>query len=171
MIPHAIDPARCAFVAFNQAGAGLSLAFVSLYNNDAQGRVFAVHDFGRGSVANQAIGFSIQKGQNGSNPVNAQPVISDQPQPPGQATGGNSAIETIVLKNGIQSLSFGWLHEFPIVVLPSGYRLTAWAGSVNQALEIGFFYQVLHRGDLAPQPQPAPQIVWPKQFTLSLETE
>jgi hypothetical protein len=167
---YVIDPQRCAYGAADSLGVALKLSFVTLFNNDALGRVFAIHDIGRG-INTQAIAFlTIQKGSLGSSPLNCSPVVADNPQPPGQILTGAGASELPELNNGVGNSAPTWFHEFPIAIIPAGYRITAYGGTVNMGFSCGFWFQVLDRSQLAPLDQPL-QLAIPKVLKLTVETE
>lgn len=166
-----VDPLRCAYCGTLGAAVALKLSAVSLYNNDNLGRVFAVHDIGRGPDTNNVSGFSVLRGQFGINPVNASPVVTGQGQPTGICTDAtNTPTDTLTLWNGNGNTTPQWNHDFPLIVLQAGWRLTAWGATINTAVHFGFWYQILQMSELMGM-EPQPTLVIPKVVKLTVETE
>jgi hypothetical protein len=161
---------RCAYVGAQSAATALLFSYVSLYNNDPQGRVFAIHDIGNGITPAGISQLSIDKGQIGANTVTPSPVMSNQPVPPGLLTTGAVTAGTVRLQNGIVAGQAQWTHDFPFIVLTQGYRITAWGNAVNTAFVCGFWYQVLGMDELMGL-EAAPALVIPKVLKLTVETE
>lgn len=162
---------NCAYQTGRATSVAGQFSFVSLYNNDALGRLFAVYDVGKGGFGIVFGGLAVGQGQVGSSPVNALPVVSGERNPPGQVTTGSAAAtDTITLVSGVNTSGFLWEHDFPVVVLRQGFHLTVWGSVVGNIVQAGFWWEMLDSADLIAI-EPPTKLEIPKVIKLTLEAE
>lgn len=166
-----IDLLSAGYVAGSAAAVAAQFGFVSLFNNDALGRYLAVMDVGRALLETVQTGFLVQNKQIGAGAVNPSPLVTTATPPPGQLTTGTvAALPTFNLLNGVVEQGNQWPHDYPLVVLASGWSITLYAPIVNVVWQAGFLFEVLEPAALQAVDE-HPKLVLPTKITLNVEAD
>lgn len=143
---YVVIPQRLAYQsATNPASVG-NFGFISLYNDSNQ-YYLALHDWGQfnDGAGTSIVGFEATKrGQIGASVVQGLPVVSGTGNKPGQFSQGY-VVSNPVLDIGLSGNggNYPWTHPFPFRVLAPGWRLTAYATTVNVEVTLWLTWQVV----------------------------
>lgn len=147
--------------------------FVSLFNNSNVGFYLAVREMGvrNNSLTPVQSGYTIQKGQQGSNPVTTNPVVTSQAAPQGVVTSGSiAALPTFGWVPQLPGTGPAWIHPWPIIVLAQGWSMTAYAAVVTNLWTFGFWWELVDTDTLMGV-KPPPRLEIPKVITLTVESD